>query len=84
MPPSRCRGCCRTVKAAVEVFKAAVEVSRLLLRCGGCCEGVEAAVEKSRLLSRCGSCSGVSRLLSRREAAVVLRLLSRCDAAVEV
>jgi hypothetical protein len=73
MPPSRCRGYCRTVKAAVEVFQAAVEVSRLLLRCGGCCEGVEAAVEVSRLLLRCGSCCGGV------EAAVkVSRLLWRC------
>jgi hypothetical protein len=27
MPPSRCRGCCRTVKAAVEVFEAAASAA---------------------------------------------------------
>jgi hypothetical protein len=62
----RCRGCCQGVKAADEVFEAAVEVSsrcrgveaavevlRLLWRCEGCCGGVEAAVEVSRPLSKC-------------------------------
>jgi hypothetical protein len=42
---SRCRGRCRSVKAAVEVFEAAVEVLRLLLRC-------DAAVKVLRPLSK--------------------------------
>jgi hypothetical protein len=47
------------VEAAVEVWKllwsvkAAVEVLRLLLRCGGSCQGVKAVVEVSRPLSKC-------------------------------
>jgi hypothetical protein len=35
------------------MFEAAVEASRLLLRCGGCCGGVEAAVKVSKPPTRC-------------------------------
>jgi hypothetical protein len=52
-PLLRCRGCYRTVIAAVKVFKAAVEVLRLLLRCRGCCEGIKAPVKVSRPPTRC-------------------------------
>jgi hypothetical protein len=32
--------CCRGVEVVVEVFEAAVEVSRPLSKCRGCCRGV--------------------------------------------
>jgi hypothetical protein len=52
------------------VFKAAVEVSRLLSRCQGRRRSVEAAVEVLKLLSRCDAAIEVSRPL--------LRPLSKC------
>jgi hypothetical protein len=86
MPPSRFRGRCQSVKAAVEVskprsrcqrrgrsVKAAVEVSKPPSRC------FKAAVEVSRLLSRCRSRRrGASRPLSKLGLLSGLRPLWRC------
>jgi hypothetical protein len=78
--------------AVVEVFEAAVEVSRPLSKCPCRCRSVEAAVEVWKLLSKREAAVEMLRLLLRREAAVEVsrpplrcsRLLSRREAAVEV
>jgi hypothetical protein len=67
-PLSRCRGCCRGVEAAVEVFQAAVKVSRLLSKCRGRRRGVQGrcqSVEVSSVkLLRLGSCAFCRRFSS--------------------
>jgi hypothetical protein len=49
---SRCKAA-DEVRGCYQGVEAAMEVSRLLLRCQGRRQGVEAAVEVSRLLLRC-------------------------------